>query len=360
MAGMDNMRTQGQFSLKARPEQPIGFASPELPTLNVSIPTNLHQLDPTPPPSYFTSPDTPGLPLEQIAPTPPDVRDPSEPFSASSPDADLRSDWTPDQPLTQMAALEEADLDMLPPPAAEDLVAAPLPHWEQQTAPPQRAIPQAPLTPWVQAAGAQPVPEFPTAPSPQPPPGAQPVPGVHPVPPAHPGVPAAHRAMGDMPAQWQSPASGAVPGTNMSVNNYAAPVNPYYQQNPYPVNPYATGSYYQQPHQNGYGNQVQPYNAEQLLKAADYTVVISLFAGGLFSSWALLTLAIAAGRALFRRSPGWQLIIILATAAWIFAALFWAISDRSLEPVMTLSCVFNWLSLITVMIKARQALDRSR
>lgn len=308
---METPTSPARLSLKARPGQPVGFASPGLPRLTTPPATSIRTADAPPAaPASFALPQTPVMPLEQIAPTPEEFRDPGEPFYTSLPDQDILVDWTPDKPL--MEVVDEApaspDLSMLPPPDQGDLV-----------------IPSpAPPAPAPMAGTPLPAPMVP-----------QP-----------------------MPPRWQSPAAAAPAAANMPLGNYARPVNPYYLQNPYPTNPYAMGSY----QQNGYQNLNAPSRLSfgQICRRAGVSVVISLGVGSLVGELAIPCLLVATLMSWIHRAAGRIVLLLAAVVVFLlllgyFQEVFWEI-----EQVEQIAQVANQLGFFYVLLSAYQSLTARR
>ncbi|MGI5951755.1 MAG: hypothetical protein ACOX61_07915 [Brooklawnia sp.] len=116
-------------------KQPFGFASPVAPPLSVAAePSRLPSND-VPPPVDYAAPDRPAPALAEIAPAPPQHRDPRAPFVEAAPQYRADSDWQPHQPLptsdtTTALATEPAQVDpaTLPPPTGAPAGAQPTTH----------------------------------------------------------------------------------------------------------------------------------------------------------------------------------------------------------------------------------------
>lgn len=145
--------------------QPFGFASPKAPPLSIAAPPpRLAESQQGQLPDAFAPPAAPVPELDQIAPAPPDHRDPTAPFM-DVPAPDQTPPWQPHQPLplSSPAASTEVDPSTLPPPTGPALSALP----------PPTGLP-------VTAAAPSPYPMNPYATGPYQPPGLNP---------AHPGGP---------------------------------------------------------------------------------------------------------------------------------------------------------------------------
>ena len=116
---------------QAQPDQPVGFATPSAPPLGDYASATLTMIDDAVPlPQGFTVTGDPGPRLDQIAPSPPEVRDARQPFEAGQGDlmpAEVQRD--PRKPIeTASFAGNSTSTDFAPPtgqPVVPDLKWAP-------------------------------------------------------------------------------------------------------------------------------------------------------------------------------------------------------------------------------------------
>lgn len=93
--------------MDSAPEQPIGFASPGLPSLAYEPSTPTRTEHPEHAPAHYKMPPAKGQrPLDQIAAYEEPARDPEQPFTTLQPDESSTTSWTPDQPLGGIRTLE--------------------------------------------------------------------------------------------------------------------------------------------------------------------------------------------------------------------------------------------------------------
>lgn len=192
---------------EAQLSQPLGFAAPQVPALSAFESSPDTAIGAMPAPELFQPPAEPVRPLDQITPAADEPRDPEQPL-AELLQAEQISDWDPHQPVPMSSASGlgdagfEADQEL----SAEELKSLPAPTG-------------APAQIWQSSPQRRPdTGQLPTG-----------------QPPAFGSAPA--RPM-DQPPRYPP----APPRYPAAPSNY--PAGPYMAQgSPYPVNPYATGSY---------------------------------------------------------------------------------------------------------------------
>lgn len=100
--------------------QPLGFATPRVAPLSRVTPAPRADAA-GPAPQSYAPPQTPGIPLDEVAPAELEPRDPTTPFLDTTPEAEAPS-WQPTQPLglsasaSSLTAEPQVDPSTLPPP----------------------------------------------------------------------------------------------------------------------------------------------------------------------------------------------------------------------------------------------------
>lgn len=300
------------------PGQPFGFASPDVPSLSLlEPPSRGEDADLVPPPDSYEPPAGPLAPLESIAPTPPEVRDPVEPFVHTLPQA-LEPAWRPDQPLQLSNAtpeIPEVDPSALPPPAGVGPIALPPP-----TGPPVTALAQGPYPGHPYPGHAYPVNPYATGPY-------------------------------SAPTHYPPPAPYGPPGPTPAPYGPPGPTPPY---GPYAGTPGAAGDW-GSPRPVGGGAPITPARVWQ---AADGIVISLLIIGTVWPPTSPYVLLLAAVAAFVRSSQGKVLVAVAAligTLVWLVWWLGYFATSQWQDATQFLCMV----CLIGVPLIAYQSLRRS-